>query len=32
MSQLEGFVESSKEKKVCKIIKSLYGLKQDPKE
>ena len=28
MEQHEGFVVSSKEKKVCKLIKSLYGLKQ----
>ena len=32
MSQLEGFVESGKEKKVCKLVKSLYGLKQAPKQ
>jgi len=32
MSQLEGFVELGKEKKVCKLVKSLYGLKQTPKQ
>ena len=31
MSQPKGFVESGKEKKVCKLVKSLYGLKQVPK-
>ena len=28
MSQLEGFVVQEQEQKVCKLIKSLYGLKQ----
>ena len=32
MSQPEGFVESGKEKKVCKLVKSLYSLKQVPKQ
>ena len=32
MSQPEGFVEPGKEKKVCKLVKSLYGLKQTPKQ
>jgi len=32
MSQLEGFVEPSKEKKFCKLVKFLYGLKQAPKQ
>jgi len=32
ISQPEGFVEPGKEKKVCKLIKSLYGLKQTPKQ
>ena len=29
---LEGFVVSGKEQKVCKLIKSLCGLKQAPKQ
>jgi len=32
MSQPEGFVEPGKEKKFCKLVKSLYGLKQPPKQ
>ena len=32
MSQPEGFVEPGKEKKVCKLVKSLYGLKHAPKQ
>ena len=28
MSQLQGFVEKVQDHKVCKFIKSLYGLKQ----
>ena len=31
MSQLEGFVVKGKEQKVCKLIKSLYILKQAPR-
>ena len=32
MEQLEGRVVPAKEKKVCKLVKSLYGLKQVPKQ
>ena len=32
MSQPKGFVEPGKEKKVCKLVKSLNGLKQAPKQ
>lgn len=32
MVQPEGFVDPSKENKVCKLAKSLYGLKQAPKQ
>jgi len=32
MTQLEGCVFPSQENKVCKILKSLYGLKQTPKQ
>ncbi|XP_075111769.1 uncharacterized protein LOC142181952 [Nicotiana tabacum] len=32
MQQPEGFVLPGNEKKVCKLIKSLYGLKQVPKQ
>ncbi|GLT82749.1 hypothetical protein SLE2022_010990 [Rubroshorea leprosula] len=32
MEQLEGFVMPGQEKKVCKLIKSSYGLKQAPKQ
>ncbi|WRX18298.1 Reverse transcriptase [Theobroma cacao] len=32
MEQLEGFVFPSQERKVCKLVKSLYGLKQEPKQ
>ena len=33
MNQLRGFLELAKEKKVCKLVKSLlYGLKQAPKQ
>ena len=31
MEQPKGFVALGKEKKVCKLVKSLYGLKQTPK-
>ena len=32
IEQPEGFVVPAKEKKVCKLIKSLYGLKKAPKQ
>ena len=32
MDQPEGFVEPRQESKVCKLTKSLYGLKQEPKQ
>ena len=32
MEQLEGCVVQGKEKKVCKLVKSPYGLKQAPKQ
>ncbi|CAO2827530.1 unnamed protein product [Amaranthus hypochondriacus] len=32
MHQPEGFIESGKEKMVCKLKKSLYGLKQAPRQ
>ncbi|OMO62209.1 Zinc finger, CCHC-type [Corchorus capsularis] len=32
MDQPEGFIAPGKEKKVCKLVKSLYGLKQVPKK
>ena len=32
MEQLKGFLVPSKEQKVCKLIKSHYGLKHAPKQ
>ena len=32
IDQLEGFIVPGQEKKVCKLIRSLYGLKQVPKQ
>ena len=32
MEQLEGFSTTSQEKKVCKLVKSLYGLEQASKQ
>ena len=32
MEQPEGFVVSGQEKKVCRLVKSFYGLKQAPKQ
>jgi transposase InsO family protein len=32
MEQPEGFILPNNEKKVCKLVKSLYGLKQTPKQ
>jgi len=32
MKYLEGFIESGKENKVCKLVKFFYGLKEAPKQ
>ena len=32
MDQLEGFISLGQERKVCRLDKSLYGLKQTPKQ
>jgi ATP-binding cassette subfamily B (MDR/TAP) protein 1 len=32
MEQPEGFIVEGKERQVCRIKKSLYGLKQDPRQ
>ena len=32
MDQPEGFISLGQEKKVCRLVKSLYGLKQTPKQ
>ena len=32
MEQLEGFILLGQERNMCKLIKSLYGLKQTPKQ
>lgn len=32
MDQSEAFIVSEKEKKVCKLVKSLYSLKEAPKQ
>ena len=32
MEQLQSFMVPSKQKKVCRFVKSLYGLKQAPKQ
>jgi hypothetical protein len=32
MDQLDGFVANGQERKVCKLLKSLYSLKQAPKQ
>jgi hypothetical protein len=31
MTQSDGFIVKGQEDKVCKLVKSLYGLKQVPK-
>ncbi|KAM1096787.1 hypothetical protein ACFX19_014531 [Malus domestica] len=32
MKQLEGFIVHGQEKKICRLVKSLYGLKQTPNQ
>ena len=32
MEQLEGFIVPEQENKVCRLVKSLYGLKHAPKQ
>ena len=32
MDQLEGFISLGQEKKICRLVKSLYGLKKAPKQ
>ena len=32
MDQPEGLISLGQEKKVCRLVKSLYGLKQTPKQ
>jgi len=32
MDQPEGFIAKGQENKVCKLVKSLHGLKQAPKQ
>ena len=32
MDQPEGFIYLGQEKKVCRLVKSLYGLKKEPKQ
>ena len=31
MMQTEGFVAKGQQQKVCKLLRSIYGLKQDPR-
>ena len=32
MNQLEGYIVLGEKQKVCRLVKSLYGLKQTPKQ